>query len=127
MTGLDTTVDEDGGLDFRFKNTTGAPILVQAATDGAQVTFQLLGTKPGWEIQTSGPALSNFVKADPTFVRQDDATLAAGRALQVEEARDGFDAVVTRTVRRGGGVVDELRVASHYAPSRNVVLVGTRR
>jgi vancomycin resistance protein YoaR len=127
MTGLDTTVDEDSGLDFRFKNTTNAPLLIQASTDGNRVTFQLHGTKPGWEVTTTGPSLSSFVKADPTFVRQEDATLAAGRALQVEEARDGFDSLVTRKVTKAGTVLDELEVRSHYAPSRNVILVGTRR
>jgi hypothetical protein len=44
-----------------------------------------------------------------------------------EEARDGFEAVVARTVSLGGRVIDELRLESRYAPSRNVVLVGTRR
>jgi vancomycin resistance protein YoaR len=127
LTGLDTTVDEDSRLDFRFKNTTGAPILVQASTDGSQVVFQLLGTRTGWEVRATGPSLSKFVKADPTFVRQEDPTLAVGRALQVEEARDGFEAVVARTVSKGGRVIDELKVESRYAPSRNVVLVGTRR
>src|SRR5439155_19812888 len=118
---------EDSGLDFRFRNTTGAPILVQATTDGNRVLFQLHGARTGWEVQTSGPSLSSFVRADQAFVRQEDSTLAAGRALQGEEARDGFAAVVTRTVRKGGTVIDDLRLESHYAPSRNVVLVGTRR
>jgi vancomycin resistance protein YoaR len=127
MTGLDATVDEDAGLDFRFKNATDAPLLVQSAVDGNRLTFRLHGTKPGWEITSSGPSLSNFVKHDPTFVRQEEGSLAAGRAIQVEEARDGFDAVVVRTVTRPGGAVDRLEVRSSYAPSRNVVLVGTRR
>ena len=127
MTGLDATVDEDYGLDFRFKNATDAPLLVQTSTDGNRVTFRLHGTKPGWEVTSSGPTLSNFVKHDPTFVRQEDRSLAAGRAIQVEEARDGFDSLIVRTVTRPGGAVDRLEVRSSYVPSRNVVLVGTRR
>jgi vancomycin resistance protein YoaR len=127
MPGLDATVDEDTGLDFRFKNATAGPMLVQASTDGQRVTFQLFGVKSGWEVTTAGPSLTNFVKADHAFVRQEDATLAAGRAIQVEEARDGFDALVTRRVFKAGALIDELELRSHYAPSRNVVLVGTRR
>jgi vancomycin resistance protein YoaR len=127
MTGLDATVDEDAGLDFRFANTTGAPLLIQSTTDGTRIIFRLRGTRPGWEVTTSGPALSNFTRHDTAMVRQEDATLAAGRAIQIEEARDGFDALIVRTVVKGGGPVDRLEVRSSYAPSRNVVLVGTRR
>jgi vancomycin resistance protein YoaR len=127
LTGLDTTVDEDSRLDFQFKNTTGGPLLIRAATDGNRVTFQLLGVKPDWKVEVSQPVLSNFVKTDPTFQRQEDPSLEAGRAVQVEEARDGFDAVVTRIVTRGGAVLERVEVKSHYAPSHNVVLVGTRK
>jgi len=127
LTGLDTTVDEDSGLDFQFKNTTGGPLLVHATTDGSKVTFQLLGTRPDWQVTVGQPVLSAFVKTDPTYQRQEDPTLEAGRAIQVEEARDGFDAVVTRTVTRGGQLLERLEVKSHYAPSHNVVLVGAKR
>jgi vancomycin resistance protein YoaR len=127
LTGLDATVDEDAGLDFQFRNTTGAPLLVQSTTDGRRITFRLHGTRPGWEVTTSGPTLSNVTKADPRFVRQEDPSLSAGRAIQIEEARDGFDALIVRTVVRGGTLVDRLEVRSSYLPSRNVVLVGTRR
>ena len=127
LTGLDTTVDEDSGLDFQFKNTTAGPLLIRAATDGAKVSFQLLGVKPDWKVEASQPSLTNFVKTDATFQRQEDPTLEAGRAIQIEEARDGFDALVARTVTRGGAVLDRLDVRSHYEPSHNVVLVGTRK
>ncbi|HEV8638238.1 MAG TPA: VanW family protein [Chloroflexota bacterium] len=127
LTGLDATVDEDAGLDLRFTNTTGAPLLIQSSADGTRVSFRLHGAKPGWEVTTSGPSLSNFTRHDPTSVRQEDATLAAGRAIWIEEARDGFDALIVRTVVKGGSLVDRLEVRSSYAPSRNVVLVGTRR
>jgi vancomycin resistance protein YoaR len=127
MTGLDATVDEDTGLDFRFKNATDAPILVESSTDGNRVAFRLHGTKPGWEVASNGPILTKFTKHDPTFVRQEESSLAAGRAIQVEEARDGFDSLVVRTVTKPGGAVDRLEVRSSYVPSRNVILVGTRR
>ncbi len=127
VTGLDTTVDEDSDLDFQFRNTTAAPILIQATTDGAKVNFALIGTKPGWDIVAANPVITNVVKPDTAQVRQDDPTLAMGRTIQVEEARDGFDALVSRTVSKGGAVIDRLNVKSHYEPSRNVTLVGTRR
>jgi vancomycin resistance protein YoaR len=127
LTGLDTTVDEESGLDFQFKNTTGAPLLVHATTDGGKVAFILEGVKPGWTVQAGQAVVSNLVKTDPTFQRQEDSTLEAGRAIQVEEARDGFDALVVRQVAKAGTLIDRLEVKSHYAPSHNVILVGTKK
>src|SRR5205814_5818777 len=117
----------DSGLDFQFKNTSSGALLVRATTDGNKVTFQLLGAKPDWQVAVGQPVLSAFVKTDLAFQRQEDPTLDAGRAIQVEEARDGFDALVTRTVSKGAQMIDKLEVRSHYNPSHNVVLVGTKR
>jgi vancomycin resistance protein YoaR len=127
VTGLDAAVDEDTKLDFRFTNTTGAPIVAVAQVDGTRVLFRLLGTRPGWDIATSGPTITNQVRADSTTVRQEEPTLAAGRTIAIEEARDGFDVLLGRTVTKGGQEIDRLDVRSKYVPSRNVLLVGTRR
>ncbi|HLZ08185.1 MAG TPA: peptidoglycan binding domain-containing protein, partial [Chloroflexota bacterium] len=35
LVGLDTTVDEEAGLDFRFKNDTASDLLIQTSTDGS--------------------------------------------------------------------------------------------
>src|SRR5438105_3133326 len=43
VVGLDATVDEDAGLDFRWSNPTDGYVLIQAATDETNVYFGLYG------------------------------------------------------------------------------------
>lgn len=125
ITGLDATVDEDYGLDFTFRNTTGGWIALESGFDGQNMSIVLKGVNPGWQIQVDGPHLSNIKKADPTPVTREDATLPRGQRVQVETARDGMDVVLTRTVLKDGQVVDQRPFRSHYEPSQNVTLVGT--
>ncbi len=127
LIGLDAAVDEETALDLRFTNTTGAPLLVQATTDGTTLRFRLHGTRPDWTVEVSAPRLSRSIPADGAIFRQEEPTLAAGRTIQVEEARAGFDAAIDRVVTRGGQVIDRYTASSRYAPSRNLILVGTRR
>jgi len=127
LTGLDAAVDEKIALDLRFTNTTGAPILVQATTDRTTLRFRLHGTRPDWTVAISAPRLSRSIPADSAIFRQEEPTLAAGRTIQVEEARAGFDAAIDRVVTRGGQVIDQYSASSRFAPSRNLILVGTRR
>lgn len=126
LTGLDAAVDEDAGLDLAFRNTTEHAILVHATTDGDRVRFALLGTRPNWQVTVQRPRITGTTRADPTVIRQADSTMAAGRVLQVEEARDGFDVSIQRVVSRDGQPVRRDTVGSRYAPSHNVLLIGTR-
>lgn len=123
MKGLDTTVDEDAGLDFQFINTTPDYLLIQARVQGTTLVFGLYGTKPTWDVKIEGPVITNVVPTDPRAVRQLDPTMPPGQSLQVEAAQDGFDVTVVRTVSSGDDV-RQLRLRSHYLPARNVVLHG---
>jgi vancomycin resistance protein YoaR len=127
MTGLDATVDEDYGLDFTFRNTTGHWLAIETAYDGQNMRVTLKGVNPGWEVRVAGPTISNVKPHDPTPVEREDPTLPAGRRVQVESARDGMDVAITRTVVKDGQVVDQRTFTSHYEPSQNVTLVGTGR
>jgi len=124
MQGLDATVDEDSGLDFQFVNSTSDYLLVQARVEGSTLIFGLYGTKPDWTVKVDGPVITNVVPANRETVQQPEPTMPVGRSLQVEGAQDGFDAAITRTVTAGTDV-RQLRLRSHYIPSRNVVLNGT--
>jgi vancomycin resistance protein YoaR len=86
----------------------------------------LRGVNPGWEVRVGAPQISNVKAHDPTPVEREDATLPAGRRVQVESARDGMDVSITRTVVKDGQPVDQRTFRSHYEPSQNVTLVGTR-
>jgi vancomycin resistance protein YoaR len=125
MKGLDATVDEEYGLDFKFINPTSDYLLIQSRVEGTTLFFGLYGTKPDWTVKIDSPAITNAIRANQEIVRRPEASMPVGRSLAVEGAQDGFDVVVTRTVTRG----DDVRVLplkSHYVPSQNVVLYGTR-
>jgi vancomycin resistance protein YoaR len=126
MTGLDATVDDQYGLDFTFVNATGSWLHVEAVAAGGEAIVRLRGVKPGWQVAIDGPSISNVVRADRTMVERPDPSLPAGRRLLVEHAEDGKTVAIRRRVRDGAGTLLEDRTfVAHYAPARNVTLVGT--
>jgi vancomycin resistance protein YoaR len=125
MKGLDATVDDAYGLDFKFMNTTNDWLAVKSWTDGTNVHFELWGTNPGWEITIDQPVISNHQPASSAMVYEETDQLPAGQTVFVEHAEDGFNAMIRRVVRKDGNVIDERDFVSTYAPARNVTLVGT--
>jgi hypothetical protein len=123
--GLDATVDEEAGLDFRFINNTDHYLLIQSWVEGGRVVFGLYGTKPDWNIKVQPGERTDVQKASQDQVVEDEPTLPAGQRLAVEGAMDGFKVTNTRTVTRPGEEPRILRLNSVYRSSRNVVLVGT--
>ncbi len=122
--GLDATVDEDAGLDFRFYNNSDDYLLVQSWTEGARVVFGLYGTKPSWNVKVTPGDRQDVIPASREQVVEEEPTLAMGQRLAVEGAQDGFRVVNVRTVTQGSDV-RTLRMSSVYRTSRNVTLVGT--
>ncbi|MDA8219174.1 MAG: VanW family protein, partial [Dehalococcoidales bacterium] len=125
MTGLDATVD-DPVLDFKFVNNTQNYLLIQSSAEGGVLEFQLYGTRPSWKVEIEGPIITNVVKADPEVVRQEEPSWPEGEELWVESATDGMDVEIVRRVTQGSDV-RTLRLESHYLPSRNVLMVGTKK
>jgi vancomycin resistance protein YoaR len=124
--GLDTTVDEDGGLDFQFKNDTDSPLLIQSGTDGSNVHFAIYGVRPNWTVKVDPAKITNVVKTDAKPEVQQDPTLPKGTQITTEAAEDGFQVVVHRQVVDASGNSRDLYLRSSYAPSHNVVVVGTK-
>lgn len=123
--GLDATVDEEAGLDFRFLNNTDDYLLIQSWVEGGRVVFGLYGTKPDWNVKVQPGERIDVQKSSQDQVVEEEPTLPAGQRLAVEGAMDGFKVVNTRTVTQAGEDPRVLRLTSVYRPSRNVVLVGT--
>ncbi|MCC6179944.1 MAG: VanW family protein [Chloroflexi bacterium] len=123
--GLDATVDEEAGLDFRFINNTDNYLLIQSWTEGGRVVFGLYGTKPDWTVKVTPGQRAEVKEASTEQVVEEEPTLPAGQRLAVEGAMDGFKVTTVRTVTRGTEEPRILRLTSLYRPSRNVVLVGT--
>lgn len=112
-------------VDFRFKNDTGHFILVKSSWNEAKgtLTFSIYGTKPERTVEISEPVISNRQPAPPPSYQQ-DATLKTGQIKQVDWAKEGLDAVVTRTIRYGDGKVKEEKLVSKYRPWQAVYLYG---
>lgn len=124
LVGLDATVDAPD-IDFQWKNTTDKPILIHSGTDGDNVFFELISTRPNWSVSVEPPKYTNVKKADPKVVEQQDPTLPAGQKTWVEHAMDGFDVEIVRRVQAGNEEPRKLTLTSRYKPANNVVLVGT--
>ncbi|HEV7663052.1 MAG TPA: VanW family protein, partial [Chloroflexota bacterium] len=126
IVGLDATVDADAGLDLKWINPTSDYVLIQASATADHVTFRLYGHKPPWSVHVDEPVISNKISADPTPDVQPEPSLAWGRVLPVESARDGFDVLLDRHVLPNDGHPQrELQLKSVYAPAHTVTLVGT--
>ena len=125
LQGLDATVDDQSGLDFRFRNTTGDWLAVEAVADGSAVRLAIYGRDPHWTVAVADPIISNPRPADPAPVREKTHDLPPGEELAVEHAVDGFDAVNrVRVTDSAGMLVREATFLSTYYPSRNVVQIG---
>jgi vancomycin resistance protein YoaR len=122
--GLDATVDEEAGLDFRFYNNTDNYLLIQAWVENSRTVFGLYGTKPDWTVKVTPGERTDIVDASTDKIVEEEPSLPAGHRLAVEGAMDGFKVTNVRTVTRGSDV-RPLRLTSSYRPSRNVTLVGT--
>jgi vancomycin resistance protein YoaR len=123
--GLDATVDEDYGLDFRFINNSPDYLLIQAVTDDTTLYVSLYGNKPTWTVSVEGPTITNRRAPNYDVVRYPEPTLPWGQQLQVESAGEGFDVTLVRTVK-DGEQVRTLTLHTRYEPSQNLVVVGVR-
>ena len=127
LPGLDAMVniEPDWKLDMRFRNTTGNWIAVTMVPDGAMVYARIVGTDPGWNIVVPDPEISNEVKA-PTEMRYTESSeLPVGVERVVEQAQDGFDATILRSVYDGDELILQDSVFSTFAPSQNTIMRGT--
>jgi vancomycin resistance protein YoaR len=113
------------GVDLRFRNDTGAAVLIQTGIDTAAstVAFRFYGAATGREVKLeSGTA--NEVKAGPRLPDGTDPTLPAGERRQVEWRADGVDATIRRTVLQGGQPLLADTFFSRYVPWQEKWVVG---
>ncbi len=122
--GLDASIFTPN-VDFRFKNDTGHYILVKSSWNEAKgtITFSIYGTKPDRTIEIAEPVISNRQPAPPPAY-QEDKSLKSGQIKQVDWAKEGMDAVVTRTIRYGDGTVKQDKLVSKYRPWQAIYLYG---
>jgi vancomycin resistance protein YoaR len=126
LQGLDATVSPPE-KNFRWVNNTGNWILVKAAAAKGSVTFQLWGTKQPWTVKVDKPVITKVVKTDRTPIYEKSDMIAAGTTRQVEHAQPGFDSDIRRRVYNAqGALLDDWHAVSHYLPSHERYVVGTK-
>jgi hypothetical protein len=103
--GFDATVF-DPGLDFRWRNDTGAPVTLAAITNlqNSTVTFEIWGVATGRTVAYQGPLTRNVVKPGQP-IWQYDPTLPQGAKRQLVHGRPGMDVTLIRTVSGPDGAV----------------------
>ncbi|KKQ72120.1 MAG: VanW family protein [Candidatus Peregrinibacteria bacterium GW2011_GWC2_39_14] len=120
--GLDATI-YPGVHDLKFKNDTGAYILVQSYTDSLEAYYKFYGTSDGRKVAMDGPYLGNYKDArKEEIVKTKD--LAPGGKKMIEHAGKGFDAVWYRTMTYSSGLSTKETIFSQYRPTANRYTVG---
>jgi len=94
--------------DFRFKNNTGYPIVIQAVPFKKGLTFRVIGHPTGKKVTFSPP----LIKHKYTSVMTKDAE--TGREYEKKIKTNAFRTEVTRTVSVNGKVVKKEKIKSSY-------------
>ncbi|HBB03230.1 MAG: VanW family protein [Candidatus Peregrinibacteria bacterium GW2011_GWF2_38_29] len=120
--GLDATI-YPGVHDLKFKNDTGAHILVQSYTDSLEAYYKFYGTSDGRKVAMDGPYLGNYKDALKEEIIK-TVSLAPGEKKMIEHAGKGFDAVWYRTITYISGLSSKETIFSQYRPTANRYNVG---
>jgi vancomycin resistance protein YoaR len=121
--GLDATIYTPT-VDFRFRNDSGAHLLIEAVVDRGRgtMTFNFYGTKMDRQVTLSEPVHTDIRQPGPPEYRVDES-LAPGEIRQVEWEKPGMTVIVTRTILENGASRTDT-ITSQYQPWRAVYLVG---
>jgi vancomycin resistance protein YoaR len=121
--GLDATIFTPT-VDFRFRNDTGAFLLLEPVVDSANgvITINLYGTSPNRTVTLSQPEITKVIQPEPPAYVVDE-TLAPGAQEQVEWEKEGMTVSVTRSIVENGESRTDTLV-SEYTPWKAVYLVG---
>lgn len=123
--GFDAAV-YDPGVDFRFRNDTGSPLLLDVAIDttASTLVFRLFGETTGRDVKLAA-SRANEKPAPPPATDVADPKLDFGVRKQVEWKATGVDATIKRSVAVNGkpGTADSF--VSRYVPWQEKWSIGT--
>ncbi len=110
-------------VDLKVANTSPHGILVKTSYSDTSITVSFYGKK--WvEVSTTTGPRSNL-QGGETQYRENDS-LRRGQKVVVQEAGEGFDIVVTRTLRFPDGRVETEEEFTRYLPQPRIVERNTR-
>ncbi len=121
--GMDATIYTPT-VDFRFRNDTGAYLLIEPVVDSAAgvITFNFYGTKPDRVVTVGVPNRTDVIEPEPPTYRVNEA-LALGERKQVEWEQKGMTVTVERTIVENGTTRTDT-LTSVYSPWQAVFEVG---
>ena len=119
--GRDATVVY-GAIDFRFRNNTDAPIMVEAHTAQRKLTVRLLGQGPVPVVKIERGTL---IRMPVSTITRKDPSLPAGQRVLVSAGKPGIKVTVTRIIGEGAEAVRETLSNDRYLGEPAVVRVGT--
>lgn len=116
----------DPGVDLKFKNDTGAPLLIKTVNDNAKSTLkvEVWGVKPARSVAVS-PAVILARTPHPPAQYIVNPKLRPGAVKQVDWAQDGYNLYITRTIKDAAGVRKDV-TKTIYKPWRAVYEVGPK-
>ena len=123
--GFDAAV-YDPGVDFRFRNDTSSPLLLDVSIDSASATlvFRLFGESTGREVKLAATR-ANEKPAPPPATDSPDPKLDFGVRKQIEWKATGVDATIKRSVTVNGKASVADSFVSRYVPWQEKWSIGT--
>lgn len=114
----------DPGLDLKFGNDTGGPLLIRTVNDDAKSTLEVqVWGVPQARTVTVSPAVILKRTAHPAPKYVVNPEMRPGTSRQVDWAADGFELYITRTIKDAGGVRID-KTSTVYEPWQAVYEVG---
>jgi vancomycin resistance protein YoaR len=123
--GLDATIWVSGSSvkNMTFVNDSKYPIVIKAISKKRAITFQVWGVGDGRTVNLADPIVSNERESEQWYQFTDD--LGPRQTERTEYGADGFDSIVTRTVRdANGNVIHSDSFRSDYKRVDGIVMVG---
>jgi vancomycin resistance protein YoaR len=101
-------------VDFRFQNDSPYWVLMETDVDRAsgRITWRFYSTSDGRTVDWTRSVTNRVDPPPPRWV--ENADLAPDEWKQVDWAVEGADAYVTRTVTRGGQIINSENINTHY-------------
>lgn len=110
-------------IDNRFRNDTGAGVLIRTSYSATSITVSLYGSKEGRTCRAEGP---NVLSTTPPEVKLvDDPTLPAGTTKELAPGHTGYVVENFRIISRPGQPDQRERYLEHYAMTPTKIANGT--
>jgi len=110
-----------GSVDLKFKNNTGAVVLIRAIVDQDKLVVAFYGRKQaGREIQI---VTEDFEPIPYEVVQKEDETVPEGEMVVEEKGRPGFSVTTVRIIKENGKVVSRELISRDVVRPRNEIVL----